>query len=184
MNKLFIGAAGLLFFMGCDGVTSTDTVDTGAPDSDATDTDTDTPAPTFDANDVDAAFEGAEGGIDIALTDIGSAAGFWFGMTQEGSESTDPWTGEDCLDGYTTSGGKNYNICHYFEGNSGSLSHVTDPDDVVAGDTTLLKGDLEGTLTYFLQLDTDNGGPCYTWGVDTSVYAAAPGCTTITVWGE
>ena len=181
MNKLLIGAAGLLFFVGCDGVTSTDTFDTGATDTDNGDTDTDNGTAELSASDVHITWDpGTDGNVDISIDNLGSANGYWLGMS-EGAENSG-WTGEDCLSGYTTSGGTNYNICHYFT-NTGSLTYVHDFADVVQSETTLFNGDLADGLTYFIQLDVDGGaGACYAWGDDTSIYAAPAGCSDITLW--
>jgi hypothetical protein len=85
------------------------------------------------------------------------------------------WFGEDCFNG--TAG---FALCHSFSGSAGTLaalgdgSDPGDPDDVVAGSTTLLNQDLAfepngaDRLTYMITVDS---GACMVWGDDVGYYA-------------
>jgi hypothetical protein len=173
MNKLFIGAAGLLFFVACDGVQTVDTADTAVADTDTTDTDN---GGTFALTADDVTYTWSASSFTVTISDLGGSAGFWLGLAETGSDNG--WYGEDCKDGQAGT-----NVCHYFESSPGTLTYVETIADV-AGATTLLddakafNSDNSDRLTYLLQLDNEAAGnPCYVFGDDPTYYSAE-GCTT------
>ena len=111
----------------------------------------------------------------VSLTISGGEAGanYQWGLAETGSTcnngSGDCWTGEDCLDGYTTGSGTTYNYCHPVGGTTASLSYGADPSSVTAGQATVF-GDsgFDGSVTYIL--DNITSGDCYIWGNDTMYY--------------
>lgn len=163
MNRFWMFAMGATLAVAACDKPADDTDETG------TDTDTDTAAAmTIGYNWDNDGFSGTVNNM--------TGAGFDLGFAETGSTGT-PWNGEDCFNG--TAG---YNVCHSFTGNTAALTPVADPDDVVAGSTTLLSkdlaynGDSSDRITYMLTLD---GGDCFTWGQDVTYYssfgcAAAP----------
>lgn len=114
-------------------------------------------------------------GYSITVTGL-VGAGFDLGLAETGAPTGEEWYGEDCFEG--TAG---YNLCHGFTGNTGALDALGtgaapgDPDDVVAGTTTLLNKDLafngDGSdrVTYMVTFDDTS---CVTWGEDAAYYAS------------
>ena len=51
------------------------------------------------------------------------------------TSGSDPWTGEDCLDGYTLGGGDHILVCHAVDGGSRELRVVHNPYDVIDVDS-------------------------------------------------
>ena len=136
---------------------------------------------------------GGEGGGDPSFSVSWTTAGANFAVTNgdgsytlgiaETNGSSDPWTGEDCLNGYNASGTL-FLYCHPLSSTGGSFTSIY--ADVVAGSRTLSSLDentetlfddsFEEGLTYGVWSDTS--GDCWTWGADTSYYTGE-GCTAI-----
>lgn len=134
---------------------------------------------TSDTSDTNAAisidFNWDNDGYAMSVTNM-VGSGYDLGLAETGAPSGEEWFGEDCFNG--TAG---YNICHGFNGASASLNALGngaapgDPDDVVAGSTTLLNKDLayngDGTdrVTYMITFDDQS---CIAWGQDPSHYSS------------
>jgi hypothetical protein len=97
MNKYFLtlAAALSLSFVACSG--KGDTGDSGTVSTDA-DADADADS------DADPSFSVDWGGSAVTLSVSGGGSTYWWGIA-ETSSSADPWTGEDCVYGYTLSDG-------------------------------------------------------------------------------
>lgn len=149
--------------------------DDGKPvGNDTSDTsDTNTSAVTID-------FNWDNDGYNMSVANM-PGSGYDLGLAETGSPNG--WYGEDCYNG--TAG---YNLCHGFNGASASLTALGDgaapgdPDDVVAGSTTLLNKDLayngDGSdrITYMITFDAGSDPGCIVWGEDAGYYSAF-GCT-------
>ena len=111
-------------------------------------------------------------GVTISIED--GSGSYEIGMAETDPASPDPWTGEDCLNGYTTGSGTTYLYCHPASSTGVALSTVTSLDDIVEGETTIFSSSLSSVITY--AATSDSTGECWTWGHDTSYYTGA-GCT-------
>lgn len=112
-----------------------------------------------------------EGDEALVVEVFGGEGPYRLGL-REGSDSTDPWTGEDCMDGYLGPDGTLYRYCHRLGPAGGILENVVSIDDLVEGETTLFWPGLD--ITYMLL--SAEAGTCWTWGVEPRVYADAMGC--------
>ena len=111
-------------------------------------------------------------GVEINIE--GGPGGYWFGVTE-----TTPggWTGEDCVNGFTTADSEQSFYCHE-AGDGGKRSFVRVAGlREMNGATTLFDVANEGTLTYYLYSDPVFGGSgeCWVQGADTAYYQAE-GC--------
>jgi len=111
-------------------------------------------------------------GVTISITD-GSGT-YTLGMAETDPASSDPWTGEDCLDGYTLSDGTVLLYCHPLSSSGGAFSSGGDPNDLDEDNETVFTSALENVITYAAW--SDSSGECWTWGADTSYYTGE-GCT-------
>lgn len=154
MNK-FMALSAVLLLAGCP----TDDGETGETgDTDVIDTDdTDVAAMSLSA-------EVTSTGAVLTITN-GVAGDWFFGLTQAGT--SDDWTGEDCLNGYTVSG-TTYQWCHPATEAGVTLTRITSTawNDIVAemdGDATktLFHSGLEGTVGFYVE---DPQGNCYVDG--------------------
>jgi hypothetical protein len=149
----------------------------GSADSDAQDTgdsgDTIDESP-GDCSDISVAWERVDsnGSVTTTVTNC-DGEGFYLGIAETAAGEAG-WYGEDCHLGG----------CHRFDGLSGTLAYVDDPEDVAWATSTLFDGGSDGLgdaftaedadrLTYVLQIvggthDTD----CFVWGHDVTYYAA------------
>ena len=93
-------------------------------------------------------------------------------MVESDPNSSDPWTGEDCLYGYTTSSGDYFYYCHQMSSTGGSLPTVT-TFSALSSESTLFSSSLQEVITY---VAFDESYRCWTWGYDPSYYTAY-GCT-------
>jgi hypothetical protein len=103
-------------------------------------------------------------GVDIAIA--GGAGGWWFGMA-ETRGCSDCWTGEDCVYGYTYSGGS-LNYCHDAGDTGTGLTYGGDATALSAGTTLFPDSSFESTVTYYLESQADFS--CWVWGDDPSYY--------------
>lgn len=100
------------------------------------------------------------------------------GMAETDPSSFDPWTGEDCVRGYTLSDGSSLLYCHPMAGESLSLESASDFMTLDEDTQTWFWRSSANAITYAAW---DGGtGECWTWGNDPSYYTAADiGCTAI-----
>ncbi len=169
MNKFWI-VSPALFALACVPVDKGD--DSGDSGEDVEDTDTDVvdddPSPSADW--------GADA---VTITVDGGPGGYWLGMA-ETADSSDPWTGEDCVWGYELSSGEVIGpYCHDLgDGGSTVLTYGGSTSDLQAGTTVFTSETGGDRVTYFLESDPDFGGSgdCWTWGNDPSYYAGL-GCS-------
>lgn len=112
-------------------------------------------------------------GSEIVLTIVNGRGAYTFGMAETGS-SADPWTGEDCLDGYTFNDGTTLRYCHPASADGVVLAAADSADAIVEGETTLMTNILPANTTYVL---FDDAGECWTWGAETSYFT---GCGPVT----
>jgi len=118
----------------------------------------------------------------LKITITGGSGKYMMGMTETDATSADPWTGEDCLDGYVLSDGSMLLFCHPLDETGGTFESIY--PDVVDGtrdifsldeDTeTLFYADFEDSITYGVW--SASTGYCWTWGADPSYYTSE-GCT-------
>lgn len=116
------------------------------------------------------------------VIDIHNGFGSYLLGMAETATGDDPWTGEDCLNGYELSDGTLLYFCHPLDTDGGAFVSIY--DDVVAGsrslssldeDTeTLFSEDVDGRITYAIW--SDSTGDCWTWGQDTSYYVDGADC--------
>lgn len=109
-------------------------------------------------------------GIDV---DISGGSSGWFGMA-ETYDCDDCWTGEDCVYGYSYSGGS-LNYCHSVGGSGTSLTYGGDAGNLMSGTTVFPDASFESYVTYYLEQDD---GSCYVWGADPSYYDGL-GCSSL-----
>lgn len=110
----------------------------------------------------------------VALEIYNGIADYEFGMAETDAESPEPWTGEDCLNGYTTGSGVEYLLCHETSSTGIVLSAVDSVDEVIEGETTLMNYVSPEVTTYYLL--SKAMGDCWVWGNDPMYYAGL-GCT-------
>lgn len=68
---------------------------------------------------------------------------------------SDPWTGEDCLDGYRFSDGERIAVCHSVDGGAAELRRVADPHDVADGYTLFSGETLPLAAVVVIDVDTE-----------------------------
>lgn len=102
--------------------------------------------------------------LEICITDPLGTTEWWLGMAEDGPQG---WTGEDCFAGAAGAA-----LCHPV-GIEHTLTEVCTPDEVVAGQSTLLDASKDPYLTYYLE---DGAGACFVWGTNPAYYATL-GCT-------
>ena len=161
MNKFYLtlAAALSLSFVACSG--KGDTGDSGAASTDAdSDADADT--------DADPSFSVDWGGSAVTLAVSGGGSTYWWGIA-ETSGSADPWTGEDCVYGYTLSDGSVLGpYCHDAGATGISLSYGGDPTALSEGTTVFPDNSYaSGTTHYAEDMAT---AACWVWGADPSYY--------------
>lgn len=112
----------------------------------------------------------------LELDIVGGPGDYYFGLAETAEGVTDPWTGEDCYQGYTDDAGDVYVYCHYVGSSGTTLAYGGDAWALGHG-TTAFDQSHDGAVTYYLESSTDLGGTgeCWVWGGDTSYYAAL-GC--------
>ena len=158
----------LLGLFGCPG--GEDSVDSSA-DADA-DTDAD--------SDADLSITAGFTATTLELTVANGEAG---GYTQYGVDETaassDPWTGEACMGGYTAGDGTVFDYCHSATATGRTLTYASRANayqDLDADTETLFSQDKhDGRVTFYLQ----GAEECWVWGHDVSAYGGL-GCTTLT----
>jgi len=163
MKRTLFTLASLSLLAGC--------FDTGTGDSGtSTDTTTDTQTPA----ELAATVEWGASSITVTLTGMDDG-GYYFGMA-ESSASTDPWTGEDCMDGYTTGSGTNYTYCHPVPASGVmTLNYGGGFDDLAEGSETVFGSQaFDGDVTYYLE--ETSTGDCWVFGRASSHYDNL-GCT-------
>lgn len=90
------------------------------------------------------------------------------------TSGSDPWTGEDCLDGYTLGGGDHILVCHAVDAGSRDLRVVDNPYDVIDGYTLYTDETLGSAAIVVIDVDSDECWPNHR-------YFDALGCDALTV---
>ena len=114
---------------------------------------------------------GAEG---LELSVEGGPGGYWFGVSESAPGA---WTGEDCVNGFTTADAELIFYCHDAgDGGKKTYPRVASVREMNEA-TTLFDSAKEGSLTYYLYSDPVFGGSgeCWVQGADPAYYAAE-GC--------
>lgn len=119
------------------------------------------------------AWDGA--GVDISIAN--GSGGYTLGLVETTPGSPDPWTGEDCLNGYTLGGGNVLLYCHPMSDSGGYLESVDAVSQIVEGDTTLFNSSFEANIGYVLISDSTT--ECWTLGAQAATYYAELGCTAL-----
>ncbi|MEC7948275.1 MAG: hypothetical protein VX265_11980 [Myxococcota bacterium] len=173
MNKLTIAAA--LAMTGLVACTDKDSSDSAAATTGGT-TATGTTA-TGTTGPADPTFTTDWGDTAFTITIAGGPGAYWFGWAQ--NTANDPWTGEDCVYGYTTGAGDTLAYCHDAGDTGTTLTYGGDPNNLAAG-TTVWSAPLEAEATYYVESDTEFGGDgsCWVWGSDVTYYDGL-GCTVL-----
>ncbi len=123
---------------------------------------------------VDPTFSSSWSSSGVTISIENGSGSYTLGMAETDPASPDPWTGEDCLDGYTLSTGEVLLYCHGLSSSGGALSSGGDPNALAEGSETVFTSALEDVITYAVWSDTS--GECWTWGNDTSYYTGDAGC--------
>ena len=118
--------------------------------------------------------------LDIVVT--GGSGTYTLGWVESEPGVSDPWTGEDCLNGYTASDGTLYLYCHPIERDGGTFESIY--EEVVSGSRTLRSLDEDTETLFTAGFDryltyaawSDGTGECWTWGYAPSYYTGE-GCT-------
>ena len=171
MNFKLFGAIALIAFAatGCSDK-SGDTGDTSGGGGDGT-----------DGGGGDPSASVSWGGSSVTLNVTDGPGAYWFGMAETGA-SDDPWTGEDCLYGYTLGDGTNLSYCHDAgDGGDTTLSYGGDAMNLQAGTTVFTSSSYDGSVAYYLESDPDFGGTgeCWAWGNGAGSYYSELGCGSI-----
>ena len=155
MNKLSVALVASLMAFGC----SDKSGDTG------------------DSGDAGPGLSVSWGSDSVSLTIDGGTDWYYWGIAETGT-SADPWTGEDCDAGYTTTDGTTYDYCHLAAGNStttlafgGAYDALTEGEETVftaENDDGISYGDL---VTHFVY-DANNPEDCWVTGDDPTYYSA------------
>ena len=161
MTKYLLALTATLFMFGCPG----DKDDTGVESDADTDTDSDT--------DADPTFSESWTGSGVNFTVDGGSGTYTLGMAETDAASPDPWTGEDCLNGYTLSSGTVLLYCHPLSSSGGSFTGGGSATALDESSETVFDSTFSSVLTYAAW--SDDSGDCWTWGADTSYYTGE-GC--------
>ena len=118
-------------------------------------------------------------GFNVAIAN--GSGDYTLGVAETDPSISDPWTGEDCLNGETLADGTVYRYCHALSSTGGSaitgtLSDLEADDDGsgTLSEYTLFSSEFETRLTYVLYA---GDGSCSTFGADTSYYLCSLDCT-------
>ena len=101
----------------------------------------------------------------------GGPGPYMLGLAETGTQ-TEPWTGEDCVWGYTTTEGTLLSWCHDAGDVGTSLTYSGDPYALASG-TTVFTSEYANWVTYYLESTTTGG--CWVWGDDIGYYSGL-GC--------
>lgn len=172
MRKLTLITIGLAasFAIAC-----TDKGDTGDSGLDEADADADADADTDTDTDADMTISVTWGASSVDFAFSPSASDDLLVGIAETADSENPWTGEDCLNGFVLEGGDVLGpYCHAVGAGDTALSlaYGGDPNNLAAG-TTVFDASFDGLVSYIVY---DSTGACWTWGEDTSYYSGE-GCT-------
>lgn len=102
--------------------------------------------------------------LDIAIGDCLGVTDWDFGLVEDASVSSNPWTGEDCLAGYGS-----FAYCHPI-GVDHTLTQTLDLP-LTEGVETLFDSSKDPYLTYYLA----DASSCFAWGADAAYYTTL-GC--------
>jgi hypothetical protein len=100
----------------------------------------------------------------------GTATGYKVGFAETGARD-DGWYGEDCLPGEKSG----FDLCHTISADGANFSSVATPDEIVEGETTLLRAELARNATWVV-ISADDASKCWVGGHDPSYYDEL-GCT-------
>lgn len=114
------------------------------------------------ATDLDLACAWDGEGLNVSISG-GTSPGYFLGMAETGT--SDPWTGEDCYQGFTTGSGSTLQYCHELAPSGGFLLTVISVDQLTEG-TTLFHPELQ--FAYYLE--ERSSGDCWIWGIGSSYY--------------
>lgn len=107
--------------------------------------------------------------------DIENGSGTYeLGMAETDSASPDPWTGEDCYEGYTLGDGTLLLYCHPLSSSGGSFTGGGNPNSLDESSQTVFTSAFEDVITYYVS--SDSTGECWVWGHDPDYYSGL-GCT-------
>jgi hypothetical protein len=90
------------------------------------------------------------------------------GMAETDPASSDPWTGEDCLNGYVLGDGSILLYCHPLSSTGGYFASGGNPLELDEDSETVFFSSLEDSITYAAW--SDSTGDCWTWGARPSYY--------------
>ncbi len=107
----------------------------------------------------------------VQITISGGYGTYLLGLVETDPGSSDPWTGEDCLYGYTLETGELLLYCHPLSESGGAFSTGGSTSSLEEGSETLFDETLQDVITYAAWSDVT--GRCWTWGHDVSYYADA-----------
>lgn len=165
MTKYTLMLGLTLFAFGCPG----DKGETGGADDSTGGDDSADPCEGQEAT-----FDVAHSSSGVTLTITCGSGGYEFGMAETDQASDDPWTGEDCFNGYTTGDGTVYDICHVADSTGVVLSGGTLGDLCDDCGVTIMQNVASSVTTYYVSSDAT--GDCWVWGHDVSYYGTL-GCT-------
>ena len=121
------------------------------------------------------------GSSSVDLTIGAGSDWYYFGIAETGT-SADPWTGEDCTYGYTTSDGTNYNYCHLAAGGAtnsyaygGAFSALDAETETVFPGATSTDGVSYADVCSYLVYAANDPTQCWVSGHDAN-YFAGWGC--------
>jgi hypothetical protein len=155
----------------CDVLVACANLDTAGGDAD---TDSDSDSDSDSDADSDPVFDVAWGDLGLTFSVDGESGTFNLGIA-ETAASEDPWTGEDCLNGYSLGNGDVLLYCHDDLSDGDTLAYNGSPVDLDESRETVFSGDqFESRVTYYVY--SNASGDCFTWGDDPSYYAGL-GCT-------
>ena len=157
MNKAIFAAAAAILAMGCDGKVG-DTGDSGTEESGDP-----------------SAFAVSWGSDSVTLSMTGGDSTYYWGMA-ETTASTDAWTGEDCIYGYTTADDTTYAWCHPATADGDTtLDYGADPTDLDEGSETVFDDAFGSDVTHYVEDAVTLS--CWIGGHDEGYYAGL-GCST------
>jgi hypothetical protein len=160
MKQFYLASLAGLFSIGCVDMVK----DTGGGGNDGS----------ADAMEVSVTWGGSS--VDLSIANGDAAGDYWFGLA-ETEGSSDPWTGEDCYEGYTLGDGSVLSYCHPSSSTGASLAYGGGTSDLSEGSETVFgSADFDGSVTYFLE--DANSGACWVWGATPSYYDGL-GCDVI-----
>lgn len=146
----------------------------GDSDSSGGDTDTD------DTNVTEPGYSVTWGATAVSLDITDGTGATQWGLAEDGGSSADPWTGEDCLNGYTLGDGSVLKYCHDGSASGAELAYGGNPNSLGNGETVFSNLETankysDANVGHYVLMD----GSCVVFGAGAASYYSSLGCSSL-----